>query len=50
MPKDAFCCCAKQCGNEPTKLAAKFYVSCTAAAYRLVSLHLATREELGLPR
>jgi predicted transcriptional regulator len=50
MPKEAFCSCATECCNEPTKLAARFYVSCTAAAYRLVSLHLATREELGLPR
>ncbi|WP_051328568.1 ImmA/IrrE family metallo-endopeptidase [Geminicoccus roseus] len=50
MPKESFCRCAAQCGNEPTKLAAHYYVSCAAAAYRLVSLDLATREELGLSR
>ncbi|WP_222183581.1 ImmA/IrrE family metallo-endopeptidase [Geminicoccus harenae] len=50
MPRDLFCSTASCCGNEPTKLAAQFYVSCTAAAYRLISLQMATREELGLAR
>jgi predicted transcriptional regulator len=50
MPEEPFRALAAECDCEPTKLAAHFYVSWTAAAYRLISMNLATREELGFDR